>query len=121
MVNIRYFALLLQARLFITRGRVYIVLSVVWVAAILISMPMLFVNHVQTHDVILQVKVHRCQEAWPMGARGKNVYNLCVFVVLYIVPVVIMAGAYSMIAKTLWTGKREVFGYVWPINCSPVT
>ena len=46
-----------------------------------------------------------CRESWPDYERQRADYTIFLFVVIYTLPLLIISGAYAMIAKTLWNKK----------------
>ena len=105
----RFFAIYepLKSRLLFSRRRVKWLLVCVWIVSMLVSLPMLFVNSVRIEGVKGFAEIATCRETW--AANGsKQSYNVFVFLVLYVIPVLFMSLAYIRIGKTLWSTDSAI-------------
>ena len=101
----RFFAIYqpLKSRLLFSRKRVKWLLCCVWIVSMLVSLPMLFVNNVKVEVL----GIATCRETW-IAAGSKQSYNVFVFLVLYVIPVMFMSIAYTRIGMTLWSTDSAI-------------
>ncbi|KAI0234364.1 QRFP-like peptide receptor, partial [Lamellibrachia satsuma] len=102
----RLYAILrpMQARLLLSGRRVAVILPVVWLVSVFISSPVIVVNDTAVQPVTHVVYVTTCEEKW-RHIDWKNTYNVSMFVMLYVVPLLTMTAAYVTIARVLWRGN----------------
>jgi hypothetical protein len=98
----------MRARIFHTSTRLKIVLFFIWVIAMVIASPMVFVNQVRVRGVQGIVYLHTCGEMWAVPSH-RNIYNLSIFVLLYTIPLLVMIAAYANIARTLWNSNQQLY------------
>ena len=61
------------------------------------------------HPIITGIaSVKTCEEMW-LGAGSRNLYNMCIFILLYTIPLLVMTTAYAKIGQTLWNGDRVLY------------
>lgn len=91
----------LKAKLLFSKTRVYIILALIWVFSLATFMPLLQFSKLTTFGIegIFQGKA--CEEKWP-SLYWKRTYNIGVFVVLFVLPVIVMCVTYVKIGLTLW-------------------
>ena len=68
---------------------------------------MLLVNSVKIEGVKDFAEIATCREVWA-AAGSKQAYNVFVFLVLYVIPVLFMSIAYMRIGKTLWSTDSAI-------------
>ncbi|XP_078659488.1 QRFP-like peptide receptor [Branchiostoma floridae x Branchiostoma belcheri] len=101
----RFFAIIFPLKARVTDTNAVVVVALIWTASIATHIPLLV--------VLEQMEItwddgHRevwCRESWPDYERQRAVYTIFLFVVMYTLPLLIISGAYAMIAKTLWNKK----------------
>lgn len=119
----RYFAICrpLTSRRWQTRNHASKMISFVWTASFICSIPILLVQQLQPiptgNCTIYPLKNcilfnvfpgHKCREQWPSNG-SEQMYNLFLNVILFLLPLTIMSSAYFMIVEKLWKGlQREM-------------
>jgi hypothetical protein len=98
----------IRARIILTSTRVKVVLVFIWIIAMLIASPLLFVNQVRVRGVQDIVHVNTCEEMWAV-LHHRNIYNWSIFVLLYMMPLLIMTIAYTRIGRTLWNRDKKLY------------
>ena len=90
----------LQARFLFIRKRVTAMVIAIWVVSISAVIPLLFVNSVTTYGVAGVFEARVCEERW--GSRMiRQLYNLLIFSLLFMLPLAIMIVFYTRISLTL--------------------
>ncbi|XP_035667294.1 orexin receptor type 2-like [Branchiostoma floridae] len=89
--------------------RIKIVIPCLWVASMLIMLPLAIFSEVTEQTFEFGIHVVFCREMWP-GAEWKKAYDVTLFVILFVLPFSIMALAYTKIGKTLWHGAAALYG-----------
>ena len=97
----------MKARIIVTRIRVYVAIVLIWLVAIAISSPLIFVNYVTEEGIEGLFHVSICEEKWP-NTNDRNIYNLSVFILLYTAPLLVMTVAYATTGKILWSGDQQL-------------
>ncbi|XP_069679292.1 neuropeptide F receptor-like [Periplaneta americana] len=81
-----------------------IILSCIWVAAIILASPMFFWRTLKHHDINLPSigieYIAYCLEEWPVE-HGRAYYSLFSLVVQYVLPIITVSVAYSRICRKL--------------------
>jgi neuropeptide Y receptor len=81
-----------------------IILTCIWVAAIILASPMFFWRTLNHHDIHLPSLgieyVEYCLEEWPVE-HGRAYYSLFSLVVQYVLPIITVSVAYSRICRKL--------------------
>lgn len=78
------------------------ILVIIWLVAILFSLPYLIYNKVQ-YTSFLTTKVKRCSPAFPEPAKlFEQCLTLVTLVLQYIIPLTIIAVSYGRIVRKLW-------------------
>ncbi|XP_065152650.1 pyroglutamylated RF-amide peptide receptor [Paramisgurnus dabryanus] len=89
-----------------TPQRAYRMLGVVWIAAMTVGSPMLFVQQLEVkYDFLYQVHHVCCQERWSSNAHRKH-YATFILVFLFLLPLAAMLLIYTRIAIKLWICKQ---------------
>ena len=81
--------------------------TIVWILSIALMIPYVLIFQVQFDPVL---NAHVCLQAWPWGDPNDNtetyrvlkIFHICVFVILYVIPLSIMAVVYFLICLKLW-------------------
>uniref|UniRef100_A0A3Q3WWD5 G-protein coupled receptors family 1 profile domain-containing protein n=1 Tax=Mola mola TaxID=94237 RepID=A0A3Q3WWD5_MOLML len=98
----RYMAIIhpLQQRMSSTETKV--VVGVIWVLALLLAFPQYYYS---TTDQLPDRVV--CYIDWPENAvcDFKKIYYVCVAILLYFLPLLVMGCAYLVVGLTLWAGE----------------
>lgn len=106
----RFFAIMFPVKSRVTRRKISLVLAVVWIAAIAIAAPLLFM-YAQLERRWADVYETYCDEVWPMtwrsdgtcdrGQSSKKAYWIVVCGVLNWTPMICMMMAYTFIVIKL--------------------
>ncbi|XP_016340344.1 neuromedin-K receptor [Sinocyclocheilus anshuiensis] len=74
-------------------------IACVWILAAFLAFPLCFYS-------ITEVRPHRtvCYVAWPRRDDDAFIYHVIVAVLVYLLPLVLMAATYSRVGLTLWGG-----------------
>ena len=89
--------------------------AIVWILSIALMIPYVLIFQVQFHPVL---NVTECIQLWPWGDpnditetyRVLKIFHICVFVMIYVFPLSIMAVVYFLICRKLW--HRIIPGHV---------
>lgn len=100
----RYFAICfpLSSRSWQTLSHAYKTIVVVWILALAVTFPIAVV----TKHIEWGPNRHKCREHWPFTTSGKLIFSLFLDVVLFILPLLLMLTAYSLISRTLYKGIK---------------
>ena len=106
----RFLAILnpMKARMVFSKAKVKLIVIMIWLVAMANSLPLAVVSDVTGKNVYGAIKLHLCEEHWK-SLSSKNVYNICMFVLLYCLPVICMIAAYCKISRVLWYGDRSIY------------
>ncbi|XP_064170480.1 pyroglutamylated RF-amide peptide receptor isoform X1 [Anguilla rostrata] len=86
--------------------RAYKMLGVVWIAAVIVGSPMLFVQQLEVkYDFLYEHHHVCCQERWQSVTR-RQVYATFILVALFLLPLTAMLLLYTRIGVELWIRKR---------------
>ncbi|XP_067285191.1 pyroglutamylated RF-amide peptide receptor isoform X1 [Pseudorasbora parva] len=89
-----------------TPKRAYRMLGLVWIAAVMVGSPMLFVQQLEVkYDFLYDHHHVCCQERWHSLAH-RQVYSTFIMVALFLLPLAAMLLLYSRIGIELWIRKR---------------
>ncbi|XP_055793115.1 neuromedin-K receptor-like isoform X2 [Salvelinus fontinalis] len=96
----RYMAIIhpLKPRLSATVTRS--VIGCIWGMAVVLAFPLCYYS---TTRQIGQRTL--CYVYWPRTAQDSFMYHIIVAVLVYVLPLVVMAGTYSLVGRTLWGGE----------------
>jgi len=89
--------------------------AIVWILSIALMIPYVLIFQVQFDPVL---NVTECFQVWPWGDpnditetyRVLKIFHICVFVMIYVFPLSIMAVVYFLICRKLW--HRVIPGHV---------
>ncbi|ELT92554.1 hypothetical protein CAPTEDRAFT_73422, partial [Capitella teleta] len=111
----RFFGIMFAMRAHLTERRASCCLVVVWVCAAGVAAPLLFFRS-EHHRVWLDFLEVWCNDDWPSTVQtdmegrivgyeyqSKTIYYTFVCVVLFFVPILVMATAYGLIIRKLWS------------------
>lgn len=103
----RYFAICQPLKVRITTKTIVKVIVVIWIAGMTASIPEVLYNRLweSVPGQVTQYLVH-CRKEWPLVYD--NNYQLFILVVLYSLPICLMAFTYSVISRQLW--KNDIPG-----------
>ncbi|KAK2876038.1 hypothetical protein Q8A67_020134 [Cirrhinus molitorella] len=89
-----------------TPKRAYKMLGLVWIAAVMVGSPMLFVQQLEVkYDFLYDHHHVCCQERWH-SLLHRQVYTTFIMVALFLLPLAAMLFLYSRIGVELWIRKR---------------
>ncbi|XP_073685060.1 pyroglutamylated RF-amide peptide receptor-like [Garra rufa] len=89
-----------------TPKRAYKMLGLVWIAAVMVGSPMLFVQQLEVkYDFLYDHHHVCCQERWH-SLLHRQVYTTFIMVALFLLPLAAMLFLYSRIGIELWIRKR---------------
>ncbi|XP_042592089.1 pyroglutamylated RF-amide peptide receptor [Cyprinus carpio] len=89
-----------------TPQRAYRMLVVVWIAAMMVGSPMLFVQQLEVkYDFLYDLHHVCCQERWSSSAHRKQ-YATFILVFLFLLPLAAMLLLYTLIGIKLWIRKQ---------------
>ncbi|KAK7122217.1 hypothetical protein R3I94_019364 [Phoxinus phoxinus] len=89
-----------------TPKRAYKMLGLVWIAAVMVGSPTLFVQQLEVkYDFLYDHHHVCCQERWH-SLRHRQVYTTFMMVALFLLPLAAMLFLYSRIGVELWIRKR---------------
>ena len=97
----RWYAICRPLQFKATPTRAKYVISVTWLTSTLIMLPELIVLDMQRKfDVDFTIFLTTCKPTWP--ARYQATYQFFIIIAMYLLPFMLMFGAYIQIAKCLW-------------------
>ncbi|KAH7640762.1 hypothetical protein DERF_000423, partial [Dermatophagoides farinae] len=103
----RYNAIVYPLEKRMTKNRALINILIIWIASAIFAIPALIFSRT-LHDTSMQRTV--CLMVWPDGYPGKSkldfFYNLLFLVLTYLLPLMTMAIAYTLMARVLWGSKQ---------------
>ncbi|XP_056626752.1 pyroglutamylated RF-amide peptide receptor [Triplophysa dalaica] len=89
-----------------TPKRAYKLLGLVWMAAVMVGSPMLFVQQLEVkYDFLYDLHHVCCQERW-RSLQHRQIYTTFMMVALFLLPLAAMLFLYSRIGVELWIRKR---------------
>ncbi|XP_077980597.1 QRFP-like peptide receptor [Glandiceps talaboti] len=102
----------LKARVLYTRQRVRNAIIVIWVISLLLMIPILVVNRLETveskiPELTISITATTCTEVWS-DISLKHAYNIFLFLIQFAIPMTFMFFAYAMIVKALVTNDVEL-------------
>lgn len=110
----RFFGIVFALKSHLTNRKPWTFIAVVWLASIATSCPLLFYRKQQTRQWLDHLEVW-CEDAWPIVESfdpwtnhtsfcypHRKFYYTAVCLILFFVPVVVMAMAYVIIIAKLW-------------------
>ncbi|XP_064648828.1 galanin receptor type 1-like [Lineus longissimus] len=99
----RYYAIVhpVRSRVYRTIETTLWVLGSIWVASFLVLLPILFVTQVRQHFDYGGWQNY-CMEHWSVPFH-RQIYTVLVFTLLYMLPLMVIAGCYLLMARNLWS------------------
>lgn len=104
----RFFGIVFAMKAHVIERRARYSLVMVWVCSLAVAVPLLFVRKLHIR-VWYDYTERYCNDEWPvaeaLAVTARVWYYTFVSVVLYFVPIVVMAVAYSVIIWKLWSSR----------------
>lgn len=94
----RYRAVVTPLKSMPSKRSIQFAIIAVWIIGFLLATP---------YSLMLQMKDGSCMEQWP-GENFAKVYTMCVFVILYFLPLMLITVLYTLVALTLHKGARRL-------------
>ena len=106
----RYFAIHkpLQAKIVFSRGKVGVMLVAIWLVSVAAVSPLLFINSVTSFGLPGVYQSRVCEEKWGR-LEARQFYNLLIFGLLFVLPLLIMAVLYTRISLALFADDSHLF------------
>ena len=106
----RYFAIHkpLRAKMVFSRGKVGVMLVAIWLVSVAAVSPLLFINSVTSYGVPGVFLARACEEKWGRQ-EARQFYNLLIFALLFLLPLLIMAVLYTRISLALFADDSHLF------------
>ena len=78
--------------------------AIIWMSSVLLMLPYAFAAQVSYSP---KFKEHRCNNEWPWekSRKGKTIFHVIVFILVYALPLSITTVIYSLICRKLWLRK----------------
>ncbi|XP_006824304.2 uncharacterized protein LOC102803910, partial [Saccoglossus kowalevskii] len=83
------------------------VIVVIWILALVITSPILYVKEVLRHQVFT-VDVFTCTEVWPNGEISRMAYSMVLLMFMYVLPAGLIFTAYTLIGRRLCTEEKRL-------------
>ncbi|KAA0724837.1 Pyroglutamylated RFamide peptide receptor AQ27 G-protein coupled receptor 103 [Triplophysa tibetana] len=91
-----------------TPKRAYKLLGLMWMAAVMVGSPMLFVQQLEVkYDFLYDLHHVCCQERW-RSLQHRQIYTTFMMVALFLLPLAAMLFMYSRIGVELWIRKHDL-------------
>lgn len=100
----------LRAKILFSRSRVHVMLGATWLLSLATSSPLLAVRSLTSYGIPGVLVARACSEDWD-SALLKHGYNLLAFLLLFLLPLTVMAGLYLKVSLALWSKNHELFDY----------
>nr|KAG5708638.1 hypothetical protein BaRGS_034855 [Batillaria attramentaria] len=106
----RYFAIHkpLKAKIVFSRGKVGVMLVAIWLVSIAAVSPFLIINSVTSFGLKGVFEMSACEEKWG-SKEARQTYNLVIFCLLFVLPLLIMAVLYTRISLALFADDAHLF------------
>ncbi|KAL0970523.1 hypothetical protein UPYG_G00243220 [Umbra pygmaea] len=75
------------------------VIGCIWGMAVILAFPLCYYSTIRR---IGQRTL--CYVCWPRGSQDAFIYHITVAALVYLLPLVVMAGTYTLVGRTLWGG-----------------
>ena len=82
-----------------TKSQPGVLLSAIWVAAIVLASPLLFISRTKERFYDGEIFV-TCGERW--SPKSRSIYTVTILVVTYLVPLLLLIFSYHRICTALW-------------------
>ncbi|KAJ8305939.1 hypothetical protein KUTeg_016484 [Tegillarca granosa] len=79
----------------------------IWIVSMGIMAPLIFMRQVDTVMIIPEEPIYLCTEIWPEHFH-RQIFDVFLFVIVYIVPGFIICLSYGCIGKELWKEDRSL-------------
>jgi len=90
-----------------TTKYVRIVVIIIWLISFLLTIPLLFVRSTSTMEIIEGEFLTYCLEDWQNNLH-RQIYDIILFVLLFIIPGTTLLVAYFLMGKKLWVPNRKL-------------
>ncbi|XP_050401097.1 galanin receptor 2b [Patella vulgata] len=80
---------------------------VIWILSCGIMAPLIVFRKTQTLPISPNESLYFCHEDWP-SLRDRQIYDSCLFVIVYVIPGVMIAISYGLIGRQLWTEDEDL-------------
>ena len=91
------------------RGKLLlVVISLMWLVSVLLVCP---------YILVLRGGAHTCTEAWP-GPESPKAFTMCIFLLLYAIPLCIITAAYIRIITRLRQDSKRISGVIGAVISS---
>lgn len=84
-----------------TKCRVRLLITLIWLLALLLMLPLLIVNKTQSQEVFANFRIITCVEHWGDITR-RRVYDFFLLFIICLIPAQIVFVAYFLMGKRLW-------------------
>lgn len=101
----RYYAIChpLRSRTWQTLKHAYKLIALIWICSLMFMVPIAVLSKL----IPIGKGHHKCREYWPPSVEQyEKAYNIFLDLILLVIPVVVLAATYFLIARTLWHGMR---------------
>lgn len=96
----------LRAKIIFSKRRIYFIIVVIWCISFAVFVPLLVVNSIQNIGIPPFYNKRICNEHWHIP-NGKRIYNIIVFVSIFLTPLLVMVLAYTKISFVLWRNQDK--------------
>ncbi|ESP05281.1 hypothetical protein LOTGIDRAFT_102897, partial [Lottia gigantea] len=83
------------------------IISVIWILSCSVMAPLLVYRKTQTLPLSPNESLHFCHEDWP-SLKHRQIYDSCLFAIVYVIPGCIIATSYGLIGRQLWTEDENL-------------
>ncbi|KAH3695621.1 hypothetical protein DPMN_083082 [Dreissena polymorpha] len=98
-----------------TKSNVRSLIVIIWVTAILLMIPLLFVNKTKSQEIFANFEIVTCAEEWS-SVNQRRTYDLSLLFIICIIPAQIVFISYIRMGKRLWVTDRTLKGNGGPAN-----
>ncbi|XP_061184763.1 QRFP-like peptide receptor [Saccostrea echinata] len=96
----------LRAKITFSKRRVYFIIVVIWCISFAVFVPLLVVNNIRNIGIPPFYNKRICNEHWN-PPNGKQLYNIVVFVSIFLIPLLAMILTYTKISLVLWRNQDK--------------
>lgn len=96
----------LRAKIIFSKRRVYFVIVAIWCISFAVFVPLLVVNNIKNIGIPPFFSKRICNEHWDIP-NGKELYNILVFISIFLIPLIAMVFAYTKISLVLWRNNDK--------------
>uniref|UniRef100_A0A8C4UHK1 Substance-K receptor n=1 Tax=Falco tinnunculus TaxID=100819 RepID=A0A8C4UHK1_FALTI len=94
----RYVAIIHPFKPRLSAGSTRVIIGMIWLVAFGLAFPQCFYAEIMTDN-----GTTKCIVVWPDDVGSKHQYHIAVIVLIYLLPLMVMFVAYSIIGITLWS------------------